>query len=1331
MDKKTVGNMIAAVVACVMGMPAVADIATDMITSEAVFWFDASTLDVAVGTELDSWADVRGESYPAMMTYTAIRPQVIEIADGDLAGKKAVTFFTAGTACDMQLDSRMQIQTAFFVTDIDMSGDAYLLGDSSGYEFARGTGGSWGTLGSYQYPGINSVCWNDGVKVADPQTTAIPTGYQLITWQLNSGSANVKHMGQDRTIPGRVGGKRLCEVITFNRLLGDIERSAIEGYLKAKWWGSNTFVAAAIDMAGRKAQVHFDAANADSFHYDVDGDTTGTKVLQWDDLSGNGRHLIAFQFDPSNPKYPTRDIIHYAPALNLGAFGSALDMRLADRITTTRAVFMVAEVDRHQRVYWLGDDTDYHFARGNTTTEGAYAFNGSPINTMGSIYRNGKKIVSPTTQYPDAPGGFSVYAFNITQNCSWQHLCRDRQFEASSSSGGKRIAELITFDTTFADADREILEKLLMEKWCPTDAYVDALIATAAVHTDSSSPDNFTYANGKITGWKNDGDGADLFKPETLYNEGEAIACNFGGYGFTNGVPAFLMGGSDSRIDLAFTRLKNVRSVFWAMDIESTSEAPFLGDGANNVYVSDSIGDWKWHFCRGYGSDDKGVYFSRWAAANALKFGPLFCDGLPVVSATEERPPLGLHVYDVTSQDDLTASSLSVDRWCPPRNGGRAISELLIFTNAVSGLTQDMIRDRLEKKWTRRCGWAGAGDAEWGADKYRVFGADATVSAEGASVNGIGFTANATLSGGTLTLGDGGIFASEGSEVTISVPLAGVIRIYGPGKVTLASSLDAVDSLLIGYGATLVMSPNGTVHGGLSIQEGGRIVLNVSSLAPNEHASVTFDGGMAFPSGGDIHDYISTSSTEGYALTLSEDGKILHVNAPFLVVSAVWNADVDADVKNPANWTCSNLEGDVLDDALPGGYTKNVTLNADCDLRAWGTPVFGTGTVIDLNGHNLKVMDLSDESYTNAVIRNSNPSMTSELHVEVTNGKTAKNTSISIEGDIKLVKEGAGTYVAAKNGQTYTGGTDVMAGILKDGAGGLHLGGYVAPGTVTVFGDGTEIGVYDINGLYAQARDRTDIVLAGGTLYNAIDVFDIYGQMTNMVLKTDSKIMVNGNFGFWWGVYPTIIDLGGHSLDVEITNGKHLMFCFATIKNGTMNLNGEGSIQFGGADGKTGRIDATSATLRVNCPIAMDLDADVSVDVRDYHALYTGTVNSATNPLNVYGTFKPSEHNCFYGCTMQNGSTIDLSARTNALPIVSSFTTGANTLTFADQVTVTVDLSGHSDFKTFMNGYLMTWSDIPSANFVLDAQTKKRGFTVYKANGGLKLTSNATLLIVR
>ena len=141
MNKKTVGNMIAALVVCVMGMSAVADVATDMITSEAVFWFDASTLTAAAGTELDSWADVRGGSYPTFTTYTTIKPQVIEIVSGPLAGKKAVTFFTVGTACDMQLASEQAIKTAFFVTDIDQSGDAYLLGSGTKFNFARGAGG--------------------------------------------------------------------------------------------------------------------------------------------------------------------------------------------------------------------------------------------------------------------------------------------------------------------------------------------------------------------------------------------------------------------------------------------------------------------------------------------------------------------------------------------------------------------------------------------------------------------------------------------------------------------------------------------------------------------------------------------------------------------------------------------------------------------------------------------------------------------------------------------------------------------------------------------------------------------------------------------------------------------------------------------------------------------------------------------------------------------------------------------------------------------------------------------------------------------------------------
>ena len=54
--------------------------APSLVTDEALFWFDASALTETTGTELDSWADVRGGSYPTFTTYTTTKPQVIEIS---------------------------------------------------------------------------------------------------------------------------------------------------------------------------------------------------------------------------------------------------------------------------------------------------------------------------------------------------------------------------------------------------------------------------------------------------------------------------------------------------------------------------------------------------------------------------------------------------------------------------------------------------------------------------------------------------------------------------------------------------------------------------------------------------------------------------------------------------------------------------------------------------------------------------------------------------------------------------------------------------------------------------------------------------------------------------------------------------------------------------------------------------------------------------------------------------------------------------------------------------------------------------------------------------
>ena len=1310
----------------VVHTPSFADVVVpDLVTSEALFWFDASTLEAAAGTELDSWADVRGGSYPTFTTYTTIKPQVIEIADGALAGKKAVSFGDFGTECDMKFAAFVNIKTAFFVVDLDQQQHAFLLGGpvdrGDGVTAPNNYGFHRGTSGTYRYYSISPQYWNDGKEVANPKDTLIPTNdYQLITWKWDS-FAQVQFAGSDRGFSGRVGGKRLCEVVAFSRELDIAERSRVEGYLKEKWFGGTAGINGATEMLGKKGQVHFDASVASSFRYDVEGDETGTKVSQWDDLSGNGNYFFPYAATSGNTsaiRYGTRGEVAGKPVFDSGTASSGIDLAIT-RITNTRSVIMVADVERNGAVFWLGDSTDYRFHRGNNG-EFAYSNGNNHLANYGKLWQNGQRIKSPTGQFAEPPGGLSVYTFVISQNCAWNKLGQDRAI--NNRNGGKRVAELITFASELTDAECESVYRLMKEKWSPTDAYVDSLIAAAPVHVDASSPDNFNYTDGTITGWKNTGTGADLAKPTTLYNQNVAKTCNPGSYGYTNGVPAFLMGPHGSYIDLYFTRMTNVRSVFWAMDIERDKDAFFIGDGKNEVISNAGT----YHFHRGYTSSLVGCYASDQSAAAGWKYGPLYYDGNVVTSMANERPLRGAHVYDFTSHHDLTASAISADRYCNDRNGGRAISELLVLTTPVSGLTRGMIRERIEAKWTRSCGWAGAGDSEWGVGKYRVFGADASVPAEGAAADGVGFTASATLSGGTLTLGDGGIFASEGAEATVSAPVTGKIGAYGPGTVTLTTAPATADSISIGYGSTLKLAAGTTtVSGGLSIQENGKLILDVSALAVREHASITFNS-LSLPAGGSLYDYVSLVGGEGlgHVLTVTENG--IHVNSPNVAAVAVWTAAQNTNLENPANWTCYNFNGEPVANVIPEVSTTSVTFNADCDLRVLGRVAFGDGVVFDLNGHSVQIAGLADQGYPLSSITNSDANATAELRIDVADGLNITNTAIAIGGKMNFVKDGAGTFVAAKTHQSYIGVNEVTNGVLEVVYAYRDSRNYVfgARGNSFIVRTGS---TFKMNGMYAQADAVYKFVLDGGRLLGCYeDVPDGNGEIHLIELTKDSTFEPANNCGLvpGGGFSSTELDLGGHTLTVPIANGKQFFLYNTTVKNGMMNITSGGWLQT--RSGYT--VTATNVDFRVGC--ALRINGPISV--RNYEQVYGSNFNAGTAAFNVHGTFKPATHDYFYGCTMQDGSTIDLSSRTSALPLVSAFngTNGAGdkTLKFAAG-TIHVKLGERSITR---DTCLISWSAKPSGiastRFTSAEGERSRRFTA--RDDGLYL-SGGTMVIVR
>jgi hypothetical protein len=190
------------------------------------------------------------------------------------------------------------------------------------------------------------------------------------------------------------------------------------------------------------------------------------------------------------------------------------------------------------------------------------------------------------------------------------------------------------------------------------------------------------------------------------------------------------------------------------------------------------------------------------------------------------------------------------------------------------------------------------------------------------------------------------------------------------------------------------------------------------------------------------------------------------------------------------------------------------------------------------------------------------------------------------------------------------------------------------------------------------------IVMDGGRIYTWWAGTANGVVIGSMSLLADSWLDVysGGRMRIWGG---HAVNLNGHTLALigagekcfGISGGSSVTFTegVVDVQNGTMSMNGI--------------VYATNTTLYVGGA----LNIGGTLNVSNYVARYTGTANDGTGAMNVYGTFK-DESGKFYGCTMQNGSTIDLSGRVDAQPATSAFTTGNNKMSFASGAAVTLYL---------------------------------------------------------
>ena len=289
---------------------------------------------------------------------------------------------------------------------------------------------------------------------------------------------------------------------------------------------------------------------------------------------------------------------------------------------------------------------------------------------------------------------------------------------------------------------------------------------------------------------------------------------------------------------------------------------------------------------------------------------------------------------------------------------------------------------------------------------------------------------------------------------------------------------------------------------------------------------------------------------------------------------------------------------------------------------------------------------------------NTNPG---ELHVNVADGEM-ENSTVAISGNVKVVKEGLGTFIPSKTGQSYTGGTEIVAGTVKAVTAGVYSGGYAfgpKGSKIIVSTNATSVGAFDVNG--KAQYGGYDFVLNGGTIKNSAPLGQNSGKLGNVTLTADSAFdfTVTGATGddTWCGFYnpdaAPNLDLNGNTLSlssatfVDVENTK-------VISEGTIRVN-SGLLQFYGRNSKVYTNDFTKAALELSSNAQMVLRIPgstnpMAVNLGDYicntasaDTGHDGAHYKKATPK-VYGTFKPNT-DYFHGVELQDGATLDLSGR--------------------------------------------------------------------------------------
>ncbi len=341
----------------------------------------------------------------------------------------------------------------------------------------------------------------------------------------------------------------------------------------------------------------------------------------------------------------------------------------------------------------------------------------------------------------------------------------------------------------------------------------------------------------------------------------------------------------------------------------------------------------------------------------------------------------------------------------------------------------------------------------------------------------------------------------------------------------------------------------------------------------------------------------------------------------------------------------------------------------------------------------------------------------------------SEHQGVTISGGIKLVKDGEGTLVAAKEKQSHIFGTHIVAGTFK--AGDVYNAiSYAGEGPILVESGAT----LDINGninFYPYA-----ITLAGGTVANTGNsIGSGYGaalgeftQLANLTLTADSYFNAASSLGMInVGHSESSINLGKHVLYVSVGSNAVFRLDNTDVSNGTLRVvKNDGIISLINRE-----VRAKDAVLDFCGQVEIYADSQIG----DLYLREDAKSVSQTNGNSLFRIFGKLSllTDCFPNLELQDGATLDIAARDTVLSVVS--TVDDRYLTFEDYGTYFVDVTGRVLSR---NEKLVDWAgengplvDVEGLTFKLADLEQQKRFRLEKRNDGLYFCARTFLIVIR